>query len=99
MPTKYCAHALCKSDSRKHLDIKWAKFVPPNVDRIRCQKWVHLCGRKEFETKNVKQWTYLCEKHFPENANLNYYEVSKKIKTTQGLSTLTLGIQILRGSL
>ena len=97
MPTKYCAHALCGSDSRKKSDIKWAKFVPPNVDPIRCQKWVHLCGRKEFETKNVKPWTYLCEKHFPENANLKYYEVSKKIKTTQGLSPLTLRIQILRG--
>ena len=78
MPTKYCAHALCGSDSRKNSGIKWAKFVPPNVDQIRCQKWVHLCGRKEFETKNVKPWTYLCEKHFPENANLKYYEVSKK---------------------
>ena len=76
MPNKHCAHALCSSDSRYHPNIKWAKFVQPNVDLTRCQRWVHLCGRLEFETKDVKPWTFLCEKHFPRNANLDYHRVS-----------------------
>ena len=76
MPTKYCAHGLCDSDSRKHPNIKFAKFIPPSVNRLRSERWVHLMGRKNFTVDNVKAWTYICEKHFPDNVNLKYYEVS-----------------------
>ena len=75
MPTKYCAHGLCDSDSRKHPNIKFAKFIPPSVNRLRSERWVHLMGRKNFTVDNVKAWTYICEKHFPDGVNLKYYEV------------------------
>ena len=95
MPTKYCAHGLCDSDSRKHPNINFAKFIPPSVNRLRSERWVHLMGRKNFTVDNVKAWTYICEKHFAEGANLKYYEVCiKAFKNLHNHVHTTTRIQI-----
>ena len=72
---KHCSHGLCKSDSRKQPDKKFALFVQPkgrNADLNRAKRWVHLCGRKGFTIENIERTTHICEDHFPENVDLDY---------------------------
>jgi len=74
MTHKYCVHGLCKSSSRKKPNLKFAKFVQPGVDLARSKRWVHLMGRADFHVENVNKWTYVCQLHFPENADLDYHK-------------------------
>ena len=75
MTNKNCASGLCKSNSRSHPNIKFAKFVQPGVDKARARKWVRLTGRADFHVENIKKWTFICELHFPEGEELDYHKV------------------------
>ena len=76
MTNKTCASGVCKSDSRHDANIKFAKFVQPGVDRNRAIRWAHLMGRANFSVDDIRKWTFVCEKHFPENVELNYHQVN-----------------------
>ena len=76
MTNKTCASGVCKSDSRHDANIKFAKFVQPGVDRNRAIRWAHLMGRAAFGVDDIRKWTFVCEKHFPENVELNYHQVN-----------------------
>lgn len=39
-------------------------FPQPHKDYKKCRIWVNACGRKNFRIKDVRQWTYMCSKHF-----------------------------------
>ena len=75
MTNKTCASGVCDSDSRRHPNCKFAKFVQPGVDRLRAQRWAHLMHRANFGVQNIRKWTFVCEKHFPQNAELDYHKV------------------------
>ena len=76
MTNKTCASGLCDSDSRHDPNIKFAKFVQPGVNRNRAIRWAHLMGRENFGIEQVKKWTFVCEKHFPANEELDYHKVN-----------------------
>lgn len=74
MVNKYCSYALCKSDSRRHPDIKFVAFVKPKSDLKRAKRWIHLCGREHFDVAMITRNTYLCDKHFRPGEILNTCE-------------------------
>ena len=66
---KHCCWGVCKSDSR-YADreymtgVTWFPFPKPFSQPEKCQRWVTLCGRKNFTVANVNKATYICSKHF-----------------------------------
>jgi hypothetical protein len=92
MPNKHCCYADCKSDTRRHPDVKFVPFVKPSTDLNRAKHWAHLCGREKFGVKNITRNTYICEKHFnhsevfdTKNPNLVPYPANSRISTTSRL--------------
>ena len=63
----HCSYGVCQSDSRKHPNLKWARFSKPRFGKDRVKRWVQLCGRDKdnFRTSDVSQDTFICELHFP----------------------------------
>ena len=68
MPNKSCAFYSCKSNSRKDPTLKWTRFVNPRHDPERYTKWFERLKRPSYD---VTGNTYVCEKHFPQGADLN----------------------------
>ena len=70
MPNRSCAFFSCNSNSKKDPTLQWAKFVPSTIDQERHEKWFKQLKRPSYPvTKN----TYVCQKHFPTNADLKYW--------------------------
>ncbi|XP_052707529.1 uncharacterized protein LOC128182817 [Crassostrea angulata] len=66
---KHCCWGTCRSDSRyaegEHMEgVSWFPFPKPITQLEKCQRWVKLCGRKNFTVANVNKSTYICSKHF-----------------------------------
>ena len=75
---KYYASGLCKSNAKDNPNKKFALFVQTegrNPDIPRAQRWIHLMGRQGFGVQNIKRYTFVCEDHFPANADLDYRTV------------------------
>ena len=76
MTNKHCVMFGCKSDSRFHPDRKFANFVKPSKDKKRAGQWIKIVNRKVFEIKDIKKKTYICDLHFPQNADLQWWKNS-----------------------
>lgn len=79
MTNKFCVWFGCNSSSRpkkngQFFNGKWVNFVKPSVDKQRANQWVKIMKRADFGLNNIKKHTYLCDKHFPPNVNLRWWE-------------------------
>ena len=72
MPNKSCLFLGCRSDSRKHPDLKWVRFCKPSFDANRAKLWIQKLNRSDFTLQKITQYSFICEKHFPNGADLNY---------------------------
>lgn len=71
---KYCSYGLCKSDSSKEPNLKWAWFPQPKSHMTAAKLWVQLIGRSHFTVKDITRFTYICERHFDPDVLLNIKE-------------------------
>ena len=46
--------------------------MKPFQDFDRCSNWAKLCGRDQFFVEKVDRHTYICEKHFLKNQELDW---------------------------
>ena len=76
MTNKHCVMFGCKSDSRFHPGRKFANFVKPSKDKKRASQWIKIVNRKDFEIKDIKKKTYICDLHFPQNEDLQWWKNS-----------------------
>ena len=76
MTNKHCVMFGCKSDSRFHPGRKFANFVKPSKDKKRAGQWIKIVNRKDFEIKDIKKKTYICDLHFPQNVDLQWWKNS-----------------------
>ena len=74
MPHYSCAHGSCKNDYRSGL--KFVTFPKLSIDADRVRRWLQLLGRNDLNFENITpqklENMFLCELHFPEDADLNY---------------------------
>lgn len=74
--TKLCVYGLCNSNSESPEciaeGVKFIRFPQKNYNLSKCQKWAKLCGRSDFSHKNVNNFTFICSKHFPASAELDF---------------------------
>jgi hypothetical protein len=79
----HCCWGTCKSDSRKKEDgVKFIAFPKPTKYRTIARAWVQLCGRGGFTESSINRYTYICSKHFPPGADLDYKKNEVCIKPT-----------------
>ena len=52
--------------------MKFVPFVKPRTDMKRAARWVYLVGRSDFTVQNIQKHTVVCERHFPENIELDW---------------------------
>ena len=77
---KVCVYGLCKSKSDLDTSewcidtdgVKFIRFPQLKWNKKRCHEWVQACGRSDFSSKNVNNFTWICSKHFPLEANLDF---------------------------
>jgi hypothetical protein len=80
---QHCCWGTCKSDSRKKEDgVKFIAFPKPTKYRTIARAWVQLCGRGGFTESSINRYTYICSKHFPPGADLDYKKNEVCIKPT-----------------
>ena len=72
MTRKYCAFGLCKSNSYKSPELRFANFPKVSVAPQRAIEWAILMKRTDFTVNNITRNTFVCELHFDENVDLNY---------------------------
>ena len=49
---------------------------PQKKDNLKkCRRWAFLCGRQDFTAKSVTPFTFICSKHFPLAADLNFRRI------------------------
>ena len=76
MPSYYCVHGTCKSDSRKNPNIRFFPFPKPITFLERATRWVELICRPGYTIDHITNNTYICELHFPgETQFFKYGEV------------------------
>ena len=70
---KKCCYGECKSDSRYYQKrpemmegVEFLPFPKPKTQHEKCLRWIKLCGRphSQFNVTKIKEWTYICTKHF-----------------------------------
>ena len=76
MTNKYCVWIGCKSSSKKDkngqkFNGRWACFVKPSVNKPRALQWIRIMNRADFGLKNIKKHTFLCDKHFPAEGDID----------------------------
>ena len=72
MRTLTCVFEHCQAKINQRSTLKYARFVKPNVDLRRANRWISLVGRTDFGISAIDQWTIVCEKHFPYGVKLNW---------------------------
>lgn len=72
MPNKSCLFVGCKSNSRNQPDLRFARFCKPSFDVNRAKLWIQKVNRPDFTLQRVTKYSYICEKHFPVGAELDY---------------------------
>jgi len=69
---RYCCYSNCKSNGRKNPELKFINFPKPTKNFERCAYWAKLCGKDQFFVERITQSTFVCEKHFPPNEELDW---------------------------
>ena len=69
---KKCCYGLCESSSLDCKDVTFIRFPQPKYSLTKCRRWAQLCGRSDFNHKNVSTFTWICSKHFPIDAELDF---------------------------
>ena len=70
---KVCCYGLCKSRSvDKEEGVSFIRFPQKKDNLKKCRRWAFLCGRQDFTAKSVTPFTFICSKHFPDNAELDF---------------------------
>ena len=74
MPSTYvCVYEDCRASSWRNPDFRFAHFVKPKKNLERAKRWVELVGRPDFGIDDIKNYSVICEKHFPPGVVLNYH--------------------------
>ena len=72
MPNKSCVFKECTSSTRKDPDLRFATFCKPSFDINRAKLWIQKLNREDFPLERITKYTYICEKHFPRGAELDF---------------------------
>ena len=71
---KSCVYASCKKNTKNSPGLNFIPFVKPSVFPERAQKWLEIVGRTDLSLKDIKNTTYICQKHFlPDLYDYNWY--------------------------
>ena len=68
-----CAWGLCQNTRQKNPTLRFIPFIKPFgrfPDRICADRWVWLCGRKNFTVDDITHNTYICAEHFDNYENV-----------------------------
>ena len=68
----HCSHGNCKSDGRRHPQIRFATFPKKSVNENRARRWAELMCRDDFTVDSITKNSKVCELHFPEDVDLDY---------------------------
>jgi len=70
---QYCIYSGCDVNSGTcGPGVSMIRFPQPRDHLAICRRWVKLVGKKNFRAKNVNTFTYICSKHFPDDAVLDF---------------------------